>query len=312
MDKSLEVLERTLQASIIEQRAARRWTNFYRLGMAAIVVTLVFFGGQSEFEGEDTGGSAVTAKIKVKGVIADGEEASADNIKRSLAKAFENEDTKAVILEINSPGGSPVQSGQVYDEIKRQRALYPDKKVYAVISDLGASGGYYIASAADEIFADKSSLVGSIGVTAASFGFVELMNKLGVERRAFTSGEHKAFLDQFQPQNPEETVFWEGVLKTTHKQFIESVEAGRGERLKSKEHPEVYSGLIWTGEQALGLGLVDKLGDADYVAREVVGASKIVDFTRRQNPLDRFANKIGASVAEQLSMRLGFNGPTLR
>lgn len=306
MDKSLEVLERTLQASIKEQRSSRRWKNFFRLTTLGLVVT-AFALGRFDFDGADKD-APVTAKIKVRGVIAEGEEASADNIKRSLAKAFDNDATKGVIIEINSPGGSPVQAGQVYDEIRRLRELHPETKVYAVITDLGASGGYYIASAADEILADKSSLVGSIGVTAANFGYVELMQKLGVERRAYTSGEHKSFLDQFQPQNEEETLFWRGVLKTTHNQFIHAVEAGRGDRLKVKEHPELYSGLIWTGEQAVGLGLVDRLGDSSYVARELIGASEIVDFTRKQNPFDRFANKIGAAAAEQISMQLGLGG----
>lgn len=192
MDQSLEVIERTLQASIKEQRAARRWKNFFRLTTLVIVVTAVAVGGNTDLEGID-GDTPLTAKVKVRGVIADGQEASAENIKRGLTRAFEHENTKGVILEINSPGGSPVQAGQVYDEIVRLRALHPDIKVYAVITDLGASGGYYIASAADQVFADKASLVGSIGVTAASFGYVELMQKLGVERRVYTSGEHKAF-----------------------------------------------------------------------------------------------------------------------
>lgn len=314
MDKSWEILERTLQASVREQRAARRWKNFFRATTLGLVVAAYIAGGANwDSDGEESGkGKGVTAMVKVRGVIADGEMASAANLKQSLDKAFKSSDTKAVVLEINSPGGSPVQAGQVYDEIKRQRALHPEVKVYAVISDLGASGAYYIASAADEIFADKSSLVGSIGVTAANFGYVELMQKLGVERRAYTAGEHKAFLDQFQPRNPEETKFWQGVLETTHQQFISAVEAGRGERLKAKEHPEVFSGLIWSGEQALKIGLVDRLGDTDYVAREVVGASKVVDFTTKKSMVDRFANKVGAAVAEQISMRLGIDGPVLR
>lgn len=311
MDQSLEVLERMLQASIKEQRAARCWKNFFQLATLGVVVTAFVVSGRADL---DSVGAAVpvAAKIKVRGVIADGEEASAENLKHSLGKAFENENTKAVILEINTPGGSPVQAGHVYDEVRRLRALHPDTKVYAVITDLGASGGYYVASAADEIFADKASLVGSIGVTAASFGYVELMQKLGIERRSYTSGEHKAFLDQFQPQNPEETKFWEGVLKTTHNQFIRSVEAGRGERLKAKENPDLYSGLIWTGEQAVAIGLVDRLGDSEYVAREVVGVNKIVDFTRKKNPLDRLASKIGAALAEHLSLQLGLDGLSLR
>ena len=192
------------------------------------------------------------------------------------------------------------------------RDRHPDIKVYAVISDLGASGAYYIASAADQIYADKASLVGSIGVTAATFGFVGVMEKVGVDRRVYTSGEHKAFLDPFQPQKEEETRFWQGVLETTHKQFIDSVKKGRGERLKFDQHPELFSGLIWSGEQALQLGLVDALGSSSYVAREVIGAKDIVDFTREENPFDRFTKKLGASVAERLALWMGFQGPALR
>ena len=183
---------------------------------------------------------------------------------------------------------------------------------YAVISDLGASGAYYIASAADQIYADKASLVGSIGVTAASFGFVDTMEKLGVERRVYTSGEHKAFLDPFQPQKDEETRFWKTVLDTTHKQFIDSVKKGRGDRLKDAEHPELFSGLIWSGEQALSLGLIDGLGSTSYVAREVIGQEEMVDFTVQESPLDRFTKKLGASVAEHIALWMGFQGPTLR
>ena len=205
-----------------------------------------------------------------------------------------------------------MQSGYIYDEIKRLRGEHPEIKVYAVISDLGASGAYYIASAADQIYADKASLVGSIGVTAATFGFVGVMEKVGVDRRVYTSGEHKAFLDPFQPQKEEETRFWQGVLETTHKQFIDSVKKGRGERLKVDQHPELFSGLIWSGEQALQLGLVDALGSSSYVAREVIGAKDIVDFTREENPFDRFTKKLGASVAERLALWMGFQGPALR
>ncbi len=217
-----------------------------------------------------------------------------------------------MILRINSPGGSPVQSGYVYDEIRRLRAEHPAIKLYAVISDLGASGAYYIASAADEIYADKASLVGSIGVTATGFGFVGVMDKLGVDRRVYTSGEHKAFLDPFQPQKAEETRFWKEVLQVTHRQFINSVKQGRGERLKVAEHPELFSGLVWSGEQALQLGLVDALGNTSYVAREVIGEKNLVDFTVKESAFDRFAKKIGASVAEQLALWMGFQGPVLR
>ena len=253
-----------------------------------------------------------TALIDVTGMIADKEPASADNIVGSLRAAFEDKKVKGVILRINSPGGSPVQSGYVYDEIRRLRGLHPDTKLYAVISDLGASGAYYIASAADQIYADKASLVGSIGVTAAGYGFVGTMEKLGVERRTYTSGEHKSFLDPFQPQKPEETAFWQGVLDTTHQQFISSVKQGRGDRLKDKEHPELFSGLVWSGEQALPLGLIDGLGNASSVARDVIGEKELVDFTVEESPFDRFSKKLGASVAEHLAMWMGFQGPSLR
>lgn len=244
-------------------------------------------------------------------MIADREDASADKLITALRNAFTHADTKGIILRINSPGGSPVQSGYVYDEIRRLRTLHPHIKVYAVITDLGASGAYYIASAADEIYADKSSLVGSIGVTAASFGFVDSMKMLGVERRVYTSGEHKAFLDPFQPQRADETEFWHSVLATTHQQFINSVKQGRGERLKDSEYPEVFSGLVWSGEQALELGLIDALGNSSHVAREVIGVEQIRDFSVEDSPFDRFAKRFGASVGERLSLWLGLSSPRL-
>ncbi|KZZ33060.1 S49 family peptidase, partial [Oleiphilus sp. HI0086] len=218
-----------------------------------------------------------TALVNLEGVIASGEEANADFLVTGLRAAFEAEGTQAVVLRINSPGGSPVQSGYVYDEIKRLRGLYPETPLYAVISDIGASGAYYIAAAADKIYADKASLVGSIGVVASGFGFVDTMKKLGVERRLYTAGAHKGFLDPFSDEKGDEVEFWESVLNTTHQQFIAKVKEGRGERLKVDE--EIFSGLIWSGEQALEKGLVDGLGSAGYVAREVVGAEEIIDFT---------------------------------
>ena len=311
--KSWKLLEKTLLAGVQEQRRARRWGIFFKLLTFLYLFGILFlFSPLAKMEKNAVGGSGHTALIEVRGVIADKEEASADNIIGSLRAAFKDPKTKAVVLRINSPGGSPVQAGYVYDEIRRLRGEYPDIKLYAVITDLGASGAYYIASAADQIYADKASLAGSIGVTAAGYGFVGAMEKLGVERRTYTSGEHKAFLDPFQPQKPEETAFWQGVLDTTHKQFIASVKQGRGERLKDKEHPELFSGLIWSGEQALDLGLVDALGSAGYVAREVVGEKDLVDFTIEESPFDRFSKRLGASVAEHLAMWMGFQGPNLR
>jgi protease-4 len=311
--KSWKLLEKTLLAGIQEQRRSRRWGIFFKfLTFAYLFAALLLFTPLMDFEkGVSTSGSH-TALIEIEGMIADKEAASADNIVTSLRKAFEDSSTKGVILRINSPGGSPVQSGYVYDEIRRLRAEKPSVKVYAVITDLGASGAYYIASAADQIYADKASLVGSIGVTAAGFGFVGTMEKLGVDRRTYTSGEHKAFLDPFQPQKADETQFWQGVLDTTHRQFIASVKQGRGDRLKDKDHPELFSGLVWTGEQAVALGLVDGLGSASHVAREVIGEKNIVDYTVQESPFDRFSKKLGASVAERIAMWAGFTGPTLR
>lgn len=309
--KSWKLIEKTLLASIQEQRRSRRWGIFFKLlTFIYLIIILAMFSSCGDLASSST--EPHTALIDVRGSIADEEPASADNLAASLRAAFEDSYTKAVIMRINSPGGSPVQSGYVYDEIKRLRALHPDIKLYAVISDIGASGAYYIASAADQIYADKASLVGSIGVTAASFGFVGTMEKLGVERRLYTAGEHKAFLDPFSPEKEGETEFWETVLKTTHQQFINSVKQGRGDRLKVDQHPELFSGLVWSGEQALELGLIDGLGNASYVAREVVGVEKLADFTVQESPFDRFAKRIGASVSERLAMWMGMQGPTLR
>lgn len=312
-DKSWKLLEKALLAGVQEQRRARRWGIFFKL-----LIVVYLFAGLAllaplfNLQKGVAGSGSHTALIEVRGVIADQEAASADNIVGSLRAAFEDANTKGVILRINSPGGSPVQSGYIYDEIRRLRVEYPAIKLYAVISDLGASGAYYIASAADQIYADKASLVGSIGVTAAGFGFVGVMEKLGVDRRVYTSGEHKAFLDPFQPPKEEEARFWQGVLETTHRQFIDSVKQGRGERLKVDGHPELFSGLVWSGEQALKLGLVDALGNTSYVAREVIGEKELVDFTVQESSFDRFAKKLGASVAEHLAIWMGFQGPALR
>ena len=313
-EKSWRLLEKTLLASVQEQRRSRRWGIFFKLLTFIYLFGAIFlFSPLLDMEKAATSGAdGYTAVIDVRGMIADKESASADNIVGSLRSAFEDSKVKGVILRINSPGGSPVQSGYIYDEIRRLRGVHPEVKVYAVISDLGASGAYYIASAADQIYADKASLVGSIGVTAAGYGFVGTMEKLGVERRAYTSGEHKAFLDPFQPQRADETAFWKGVLDTTHQQFIASVKQGRGERLKDKEHPELFSGLIWSGEQALQLGLIDALGSSSMVARDVIGAKEMVDFTVKESPFDRFSKKLGTSVADQLAMWMGFQGPSLR
>lgn len=303
-DKEWKLIEKVVVSINTEQRRARRWGIFFKLMTFAYLFIALAIFAPSNIDTQDLGADGeFTAMVEVKGVIADGEEASADLIVTGLRKAFEAEGTKAVVLRINSPGGSPVQSGYVYDEIMRLRELHADIPVYAVISDLGASGAYYIAAAANEIYADKASLVGSIGVVGSGFGFVDAMDKLGVERRQFTSGEHKAFLDPFTPLDKEEKVFWEGVLATTHKQFIDQVKKGRGDRLA--DDAKLFSGLVWTGEQALSLGLIDGLGSTSYVARELVGAQKIVDFTPQPTPFEALVGRFGASMGKSLATAFG-------
>lgn len=306
------LIEKMVNNLNVEHRRARRWGIFFKLLTFIYLFALLWlFWSGSRFGADSVVPQAHTAVIEVNGPIMEGEEASADAIINALRRAFKAERSRAVVLRINSPGGSPVQAGYVYDEIKRLRQLHPQKKLYAVISDIGASGAYYIAAAADEIYADKASLVGSIGVISASFGFVELIDKLGVERRTMTAGENKAFLDPFSPLKEEEREFWQTVLETTHQQFIRQVKQGRGERLK--EDDKLFSGLVWTGEQALDLGLIDGLGSTSMVAREIVGVEKLVDYTVRPEPLDRIIERLGVGVAKQLALELGLRaGPALR
>jgi protease-4 len=305
-EKVWGVLDKVLMSSLDEQRRARRWSIFFKsLTFAYLFVALILVYPWDRKAASVTGSKAHTALIKVSGLIADGEPASANAIVTGLRRAFENKNTKAIILAINSPGGTPVQAGYVYDEIKRLRALHEDIKVYAVISDMGTSGAYYIAAAADEIYADKASLLGSIGVISASFGFVGAMEKLGVERRVFTAGDNKSLLDPYQPLPEGQKEFWQGVLGVTHKQFINQVKKGRGDRLK--DDPILFSGLIWTGEQSLELGLVDGLGSAGYVARDVIGEENIVDFTLSPHPLDRIIKQLGLSMGASIASQMGIN-----
>jgi protease-4 len=300
------LIEKVVNSLNVEHRRARRWGIFFKLLTFSYLFALLWlFWSGSNFNAEDVVPQAHTAVVEVSGPIMDGEEASADAIITALRNAFKADRSHAVVMRINSPGGSPVQSGYVYDEIKRLRELYPQKKLYAVITDIGASGAYYMAAAADEIYADKASLVGSIGVISSSFGFVDLIEKIGVERRTLTAGENKAFLDPFSPLKDEDREFWQTVLETTHQQFIREVKNGRGDRLKGGD--ELFSGLIWTGEQALDLGLIDGLGSTSMVAREVVGVEKLVDYTARPQPLDRIIERLGIGVAKQLSLELGLS-----
>lgn len=302
--KEWQLIEKILLETHKEQKRTRRWGIFFKVLVFVYIFAVLFLlraGGQ--FSGAIDGQSEHVGLVSVNGVIAADSDANANTVVSGLRKAFESENSKAVILAINSPGGSPVQAGYINDEIYRLKGLYPDKKVYAVISDLGASGAYYIAAAADEIYADKASLVGSIGVVASGFGFVDLMEKLGVERRQYTAGEHKAFLDPFSPENESEVNFWTSVLKDTHDQFISVVKKGRGDKLDTS-NPDLFSGLIWNGEQAKDLGLVDGLGSAGAVARDVVGVEDIVDYSVQKNPLEQFVEKFGISVGKGISSKV--------
>ncbi|WP_432695103.1 signal peptide peptidase SppA [Marinobacterium sp. YM272] len=301
------LIEKMVNGLHVEHRRTRRWGIFFKLLTFTYLFALLgiyFYGKTPDLDAVSS--DEHVAVVQVNGPIAESEKANADSLVWSLRRAFENEHSRAVLMRINSPGGSPVQAGYVYDEINRLKTKYPEKKVYAVISDIGASGAYYIAAAADDIYADKASLVGSIGVVSASFGFVDLMDKLGVERRMLTAGEHKGLLDPFQPLQNTERQFWQEVLDTTHRQFIEQVQAGRGERLK--EDPDLFTGLVWTGEQALDLGLVDGLGSAGYVARDVIGVDKLVDYSAKGSPIEQLIDRLGVSMAGHLANVLGVGG----
>jgi len=291
-----DVISKLAFAAVDEQRRARKWGIFFK-ALFFVYILVIFISAYSASSGVSDLGKAAehTALVEIQGVIAAGGEASADNIIQGLRAAFKQPKAKAIILRINSPGGSPVQAGYVYDEIKRLRALHKDKKVYAVIADICASGGYYIAAAADEIYADKASIVGSIGVLMNGFGFTKAMKKLGVERRLYTAGTSKGFLDPFSEVKASDKAHIQTLLGTIHKQFIETVKEGRGKRLVDDE--KLFTGLVWTGEESVALGLTDGLGSSSFVAREIIEAEKIIDYTPRPNYLDRFADRIGVVMA---------------
>ena len=305
-----ELISKLALGALTEQRRARRWGIFFKSIMVIYLLVIVGF----MFVGQDGASMGVgkkhTALIEVQGVIAADSEASADNIVSSLRLAFENKHTAGVILRINSPGGSPVQAGYINDEIKRLRGKYPNIPLYAVVTDLCASGGYYIAAAADEIYVDKASIVGSIGVVMGSFGFVDAMGKLGIERRMLTAGENKGFLDPFSPLKEKDAAHIHGMLDNIHQQFIETVKTGRGDRLK--ENDDLFTGLVWTGEQAIEMGLADGLGSASYVARDVIGEESIVDYTVKPDPFQQFVERFGVVMAETFVKVLGMQSGTIR
>ena len=292
-----QAIEKIALASLGEQRSSRRWGVFFKI-IGLIYLGWVLFFVLSSANKSTLASGDFTALIRLNGEIGVDSEISAIDIKSSLKEVYESPGTKALILAINSPGGSPVQSGIINDEILRYKALNPQIPVYAVIEDVCASGGYYVAVAADKIFVDKASIVGSIGVLMHGFGFDRAINNLGIERRLITSGKNKAILDPFLPIDPKQKDFMQKLLKEVHEQFIEVVKKGRGSKLVN--NPDIFSGLFWSGESAIKLGLADSFGDVDLVAREIVKHEKIVDFTIESSFSDRFAKKLGAGIGSSL------------
>jgi protease-4 len=290
-----QLLEKVAFAALREQRAKRRWGIFFKLAglsyLVAVLVMVVDWGGS-----EQLADARHTAVIHLHGTIEAQGEASAQNINNALEEAFADKRTAGVILRVNSPGGSPVQAGIVHDEIRRLRTKHPQIPLYAVVEDVCASGGYYIAAAAYKIFVDKASIVGSIGVLMDAFGFTGTMEKLGIERRLLTAGDNKGFLDPFSPQDAKQKAHAQVLLREIHEQFIDVVRRGRGDRLK--DTPELFSGLMWTGSQSVGLGLADGLGTVGSVARDVIKADRIVEFTIRENIAERFARRFRADSTE--------------
>jgi protease-4 len=304
-NQAWRTIENVLMASTLEMKRQRRWSLFFRflyVALFVVFIAVVSSAGSLGDSPEVNANREHMALVSVQGVIADNAQASSGLLIQALENAFKASSAQAVVLDIDSPGGSPVQSRYVYDAIMSLKQRYPNKTVYAVIRDTGASGAYYIAAAADYIYADASSLVGSIGVTAAGFGYVELLEKLGIERRKYTSGENKGFLDAFSPANETEVEHWQSVLNNVHEQFIDAVKAGRGERLVNPDANGLYSGLVWSGEQALELGLIDELGSI-YTLKNELGLST-VDYTVQEDPFAELARQLGANFGQGLNSSL--------
>src|ERR1700704_3088279 len=294
-----ELVTKLATAAVREQRRARLWGIFFKLLTFAYITLVLLLAVDWKGGADVVRGKKHTAMVKLNGIIAPGTDASADKVTTALQAAFKDKNTQGVVLRINSPGGSPVQAQTIYDEMRRLRQKYPDIPLYAVVEDICASGGYFIAVGADRIYVSKSSLVGSIGVLMNGFGFTGLMDKLGIDRRLITAGENKAFLDPFSPLEERHKQFAKQLAEDIHQQFIGVVREGRGKRLK--ETPEIFSGLIWTGQKSIELGLADGIGSLDYVAREVVKAEDIVEFTQKENLAEKFAKRFGASAATALA-----------
>jgi protease-4 len=301
-------LEKLAFSALQEQRSARRWKIFFRLAWL-VLIAAVAFTALRQASPSASKSTPHTAVVDIKGEIASGAEASAEFVVAAMRSALEDEGSQALVLLINSPGGSPVQAGIINDEIIRLKAKH-NKPIYAVVEETCASAAYYIAAAADDIYVDKASIVGSIGVLMDGFGFTGTMEKLGVERRLLTAGENKGFLDPFSPQTEKQRAYAQTMLDQIHQQFIAVVKAGRGDRLKTT--PDTFSGLFWTGQQAVEMGLADKLGNLDYVAREVVKAEEIIDYTRRDNVAERLVKRFGAAIGVGAVRSLSLAGPQLR
>ena len=294
-----ETLEKLSFAALKEQRKARRWGIFFKLLTFAYVTFLIFMVFQWRGDGDVISGGQHTALVDLDGVIDAKGEASAEKITNALQGAFKDKNTQGVILRINSPGGSPVQSGIINDEVRRLRSVYPNTPLYVVVEDICASGGYFVAVSADKIYVNKASLVGSIGVLMDGFGFTGGMEKLGVERRLLTAGENKGFMDPFSPVDPKQKAYALGMLDDIHQQFIAVVKQGRGKRLK--DNPDLFSGLFWTGQKAVEMGLADGFGSVESVARDVIKAEQIVDYTEKSNPVERIAKRFGAAAAKSFA-----------
>jgi protease-4 len=303
------ILEKVALAAVQEQRRARYWGILFKLLLFIYLFALLFIA-MGWWGKKETGPGKHTALVEVRGVIGPEGSASADNVMTGLQDAFKDKRTQGVIVRINSPGGSPVQAGHINDEIRRLREKHPKIPVYAVVEDICASGGYYVAVAADQIFVDKSSIIGSIGVLMDGFGFTGAMEKLGIERRLLAAGENKGFLDPFSPIEESQQAHARNMLGEIHEQFISVVRQGRGNRLK--ETPEMFSGLLWIGTKSIELGLADALGNVDYVAREIIKAEDIVDFTPRENIAERVVRRFGAALAETLVRIATTNAFTVR
>jgi protease-4 len=293
-----DLIAKLATAALKEQRRARLWGIFFKLLTFAYVTFLLVVMVDWKGRAEMASGKKHTAMVEVSGLIAPGSDASAERVTSALQAAFKDKNTQGVVVRCNSPGGSPVQAQTIYDEMRRLRKQYPDIPLYAVVEDVCASGGYFVAVGADRIYVAKASVVGSIGVLMNGFGFTGLMEKLGVERRLITAGENKAMLDPFSPVDEKDVAHLKQLMADIHQQFIGVVKEGRGKRLK--ETPEIFSGLIWTGQKSVELGLADGFGSLDSVARDVVKAEDIVDFSSRESVVEKFARRFGASAASAL------------